>query len=248
MSRGPSQLLAPLARLAAELGPTLVPIGTEELLRSITETARRLFNAEACSVALLNEAEDELHFIMASGSGAASVVGLRMPAGEGIAGWVLISGQPIAIDDVERDSRFASGLAEATGYMPRSLLAMPLETDRGAVGVIEVLDRHRQEEAAAHDMELLSVFARQAALAIESSRVFADFGRVLFAAAATATDSRELGAALRRHAKTAPRPRADFAELAALFFELGRMGAAERLLVTRVASEFVSYLRIRSAP
>jgi GAF domain-containing protein len=239
--------MAQLGRLAADIGPALVPLGNEELLRSITEAACGIFDAAACSVALLNEAEDELHFIMASGSGADTVVGLRMPAGEGIAGWVLMSGQPMAIDDVQQDSRFATSVAERTGYIPTSLLAMPLETDRGAIGVIEVLDRHRQGEAGVHDMELLGVFARQAALAIESSRVFADLGRALFEAAASETQGSELSAALLEHAKTAPRPRADFAELAALFQELGRMGADERMLVTRVANEVISFLRIHSA-
>src|ERR1035437_920311 len=127
--------------------------------------------------------------------------------------------------------RSPSGLAT----YPRRSLQLPLETDRGAIGVIEVLDRHRQGEAGVHDMELLGVFARQAALAIESSRVFADLGRALFEAAASETQGSELSAALLEHAKTAPRPRADFAELAALFQGLGRMGADERMLVPRVA-------------
>jgi hypothetical protein len=74
-------------------------------------------------------------------------------------------------------------------------------------------------------MELLNVFGRQAALAIESSPFIADLGRALFGAAASETESSELGAALRKHAETAPRPRANFAELFALFYELGRMGA-----------------------
>jgi GAF domain-containing protein len=247
MSRTPVRPLTQLARLAADVGPILVPVGNEELLRSITDAARQLFNAAACSLALLNETEDELHFIMASGSGAETVIGLRMPAGQGIAGWVLMSGQPMAIDDVQQDSRFASGVAERTGYMPTSLLAMPLETDRGAIGVIEVLDRHREGEAGVHDMTLLSVFARQAALAIESSRVFSDLGRALFEAAAGETDDHELGAALLKYAESAPRPRADLAELAALFYELGRMGADERRVVTRVVNEFVSFLRLHSA-
>jgi hypothetical protein len=69
----------------------------------------------------------------------------------------------------------------------------------------------------------------------------------LFEAAAGETDDHELGAALLKYAESAPRPRADLAELAALFYELGRMGADERRVVTRVANEFVSYLRLHSA-
>jgi GAF domain-containing protein len=242
-----SNSLAGLAQLAADIGPTLVPAGNEELLRSITESARQLFDAAACSLALLNEDEDELHFIMASGAGADSVIGMRMPAAQGIAGWVLMSGQAIAIDDVQKHPNFAEDFAESTGYVPRSLLVMPLETDRGVIGVIEVLDRHGNDRSETRDMELLGVFARQAALAIESGRLFTDLGRALLEAAGKAAGSTDLGNALRRHALLAPRPRADLAELAGLWHDLGEVGADERLTVTRVASELLAYLRTHRA-
>jgi GAF domain-containing protein len=238
-----SNSLAGLARLAADMGPSLVPAGNEELLRSITESARQLFDAAACSLALLNEDEDELHFIMASGAGADTVIGMRMPATQGVAGWVLMSGQAIAIDDVQKHPRFASDVAENTGYVPRSLLVMPLETERGVIGVIEVLDRHGNDGSETRDMELLSVFARQAALAIESSRLFTDLGRALLEAAGKAAGSTDLGEALRQQARLSPRPRADLAELASLWHDLGQVGADERLTVTRVAGELLAYLR-----
>jgi GAF domain-containing protein len=247
VSPRPKSPLAGLAQLAADMGPALVPAGNEELLRSITESARQIFDAAACSLALVNEQEDELHFIMASGLGADAVIGMRMPAGQGVAGWVLMSGQAIAIDEVRKDPRFAASVAVDTGYVPQTILAMPLETDRGTIGVIEVLDRHWHGDSGTRDMALLSVFARQAALAIESSRVFADLGRALFAAAAKAAAGEELGAALREQAAIAPPPRADLARLAAMFHELGQAGAGERRLVVSVVDEVLAYLRARPA-
>jgi GAF domain-containing protein len=237
--------LAALGRLAADIGPALVPAGHLELLESITEAARRLFDAQACSLALLSEDDSELHFVMASGAGAETVREMRIPAGQGIAGWVVMSGQAIAIDDVTRDPRFASNVAQNTGYVPRSILAMPLATERRVLGVIEVLDRSPERVAASHDMELLALFAGQAALAIESSTVFRDMGRVLLEALADGSADEDLAARLRRHAASAPKPRRHLVELASLFQELGDAGAEEQRLAVRVLREVLAYTRAR---
>ncbi|MFN2488627.1 MAG: GAF domain-containing protein [Actinomycetota bacterium] len=237
--------LGALARLAANVGPALVPAGHLELLRSITSAAQNLFNAAACSLALLDDEEKELTFYVASGAGAEDVVGMRVPVGRGIAGWCVTSGQPIAIADVRKDARFASDVAQSTGYVPRSILAMPLETERRMIGVIEVLDRSSDGREDRRDMELLGMFAEQAALAIENSRVFSDLGRILLAAAADAAAGNGLGRALERAAEDAAGPDADLAELASLFNDLGQAGPEERRVVTHFAREFLAYARER---
>jgi GAF domain-containing protein len=239
----PEPLLEQVGRLAADLGPALAPVGHLELLRSITEAARRLFDAAACSLALLDEAGETLTFHVASGAGAAEVTGLRVPADRGIAGWVVGSGQPVSVADVAADPRFAADVAASTGYVPQSVLAMPLQTDRDVLGVIELLDQRADGPAGRRDMELLGLFAEQAALAIEASRVFADLGRALFRAAAAATDRDDLAAGLDALARRAPGPAADLAELAAAFAELGRLGPAERAAATRLVREFLAYAR-----
>lgn len=247
MSERPQNVLEELARLAAELGPALAPSGHEELLRSTMSAAKNLFDASACSVALLDEETDELVFYVAAGAGEEDIVGMRVPAGRGIAGWVVTSGQPLAIEDVTRDPRFAADVAESTGYVPRSILAMPLETEQRMIGVIEVLDRRSDRPGAERDMELLSLFARQVALAIENSRVFSDLGRALFAAAGRAArDDDSLTRALERAAEDAPGPRGELAELAAHLNELVRMGPAEQRAATSLLREFVSYLKARA--
>jgi GAF domain-containing protein len=231
--------LEDLARLASNLGPAFAPVGHDELLTSITDAAKSLFGAEACSLALLTDDQTELVFYVASGVGAQDVVGMRVPVGRGIAGWVVTSGQPIAISDVTRDPRFARDVAESTGYTPRSILAMPLETERRMLGVIEVLDRSSER---AEDMELLAIFARQAALAIENSRVFSNLGRALLQAAARASGG-DLGAALLATAEEAPPPDVDVAELAAHFHALGILGDEERRAATQLLGHFLDYVR-----
>ena len=139
--------------------------GADVLLISLTELGRRIFDAAACSLAVLEPDEEHLLFRAATGAGADEVRGMRLPVGRGIAGWVVASGQPIAVHDVRADPRFALDVAESTGYVPRSILAAPVLGSAEAVGVMEVLDR--AEPPRPHDMEVLTLLARQAGLALE---------------------------------------------------------------------------------
>jgi GAF domain-containing protein len=244
VSDKPRDVLREVAELAANMGPALTPAAHLELLKSITTAAMSLFGAAACSLALLHEDREELEFYVASGVGAEEVVGMRVPLGQGLAGYVVSSGQPIAIEDVTRDPRFAAAFAAGTGYVPKSILAMPLETDREMLGVIEVLDRRTRGAGleGSGELEMLSLFANQAALAIENSRVFADLGRTLFEAAGAAADTADLTEALDQVARTAPAPSAELAELAALFNRLALVGPQERRLATRIVTEVVSFV------
>lgn len=142
--------------------------GHDELLVSIVEATRERLGAVACSVAVLDG--DELEFRAASGVGAAEVLGLRIPASHGIAGWVATSGQAITVSDVDRDGRFARDTAESTGYVPRTILAVPVETDDEVWGVLEVLDR----DPGSRDTAVAVAAARQVALLLVQARVFAE--------------------------------------------------------------------------
>ena len=238
-------ILVELSQLATDLGPALRPPSYHELLQSIAEAARRIFDAKACSLALLDEEQEILTFHVAAGYGEDQVVGLKVPVNQGIAGWVVTSGQPIAIADVRQDPRFARDVAESTGYVPQAILAMPLETERGMLGVIEVLDRGHDSTSGADDMALLGLFADQAALAIENSRIFGQLGQVLLTAAAQATKAGSLRRSLQLLAEDENNPHAELAELAASFSELTTAGPAERRAATQLVSQFVSYVRSR---
>jgi GAF domain-containing protein len=138
-----------------------------ELLRSIVDAARAIFRAQAASVFLLDEATDELVFEAVSGQGEESLVGRRFPSSTGIAGWVLVTGQPLVLDDVAADPRFAAQAAESTGYVPRAIMAVPLLSGERTLGVLEVLDRPSGERFTADEANLLGMFATQAALALD---------------------------------------------------------------------------------
>ena len=138
-----------------------------ELLQSVVEVARAIFAARAASIFLLDEKADELVFEAVAGHGESTLVGMRFPSARGVAGWVLVTRQPIAIEDVASDKRFASEVAESTGYLPAKLLACPLLHGERSVGVIEVLDPPASRRVSAADLDLLGLFANQAALALD---------------------------------------------------------------------------------
>ncbi len=138
-----------------------------ELLSSVVEVARSIFSARASSVFLLDEEADELVFAAVAGEGQDSLVGRRFPSSTGIAGWVLVTRQPLVIEDVAGDPRFSRKAAESTGYVPRGLMAAPLLHEERALGVLEVLDRPQRSRFTLMEMDLLGLFANQAAIALD---------------------------------------------------------------------------------
>lgn len=137
-----------------------------ELLQSVVEVARAIFGAQASSVFLLDEEADELVFQAVSGQGEEFLVGRRFPAGSGIAGWVVTSGEPMVVDDLTRNSSFDRSLAESTAYVPGALMAAPLIHGDRILGVLEVLDPAPQARSDLGELDLLALFARQAAAAL----------------------------------------------------------------------------------
>ena len=136
------------------------------LLRSIVDVARGIFAARATSITLLDEETNELVFEAVSGEGSDAIVGRRFAANEGIAGWVATSGQSLVLDNVSEDPRFSQDVAADTGYMPKALMAVPLIGDEDVIGVLSVLDRSDAETSGLAQMELLELFAKQAAIAL----------------------------------------------------------------------------------
>lgn len=154
-------------RAAVALGVTGSRDAYRELLGAIVEVARSIFGARASSILLLDEQTDELVFEAVVGEGEGDLLGVRFPAGHGIAGWVLATRTPLIIEDVRNDPRFASDVAEDTGYVPSGLMAAPLLHEERALGVLEVLDRPEQSVFSLAEMDLLGLFANQAAIAVD---------------------------------------------------------------------------------
>ncbi len=136
------------------------------LLRSIVQVARAIFGAKGSSILLLDEDTDELVFAAVASESEQFLVGRRFPSSSGVAGWVASSRTPLVLEDVRSDPRFARDVAEGTGYVPSGLMAVPLLEEERMLGVLQVLDRPQRSRFSLQEMELLGLFASQAAIAL----------------------------------------------------------------------------------
>ena len=154
-------------RAAAAAGSLASEESHKALLQSIVDVARAIFNARASSIFLLDEEAGELVLEAVSGEGQENLVGMRFPSSAGIAGWVLVTRQPLVLDDVTADPRHARNVAERTGYVPKKLMAVPLLHEERTLGVLYVLDRKDEATFTLREMDLHALFAAQAAIGLE---------------------------------------------------------------------------------
>ena len=153
-------------RAAVAAGALAAARGRAPLLQSIADVARAIFGARASSIMLFDTASEELVFEAVSGEGK-DLLGRRMPRDTGIAGWVLGAREPIVIEDVAHDPRFAADIARGTGYVPQGIMAAPLMLEERALGVLSILDRPKRASFSLVELDLLGLFAHQAAVALE---------------------------------------------------------------------------------
>ena len=115
-----------------------------------------------------------LTFDVVIGQTAAKLKQLTLPLGRGIAGLVAVSGQPLAVANAQQDPRHARDIAEQVGYLPNTILAVPVtDADGDVIGVLELLDRQEAPTYSLDDMELLGRFAELCALALAQRRAHA---------------------------------------------------------------------------
>ena len=156
--------------LAAVAGTIAAPMSHGRLLEMIVMTAAHVISSQAAALFLIDPNTEELVFEVALGQQAADVKKFRVPLGQGIAGLVAVTGQPMAVTDAHDDPRQAADIAQAVRYVPKTILCVPLVYNDQVIGVLELLDKKSGESFDPTDIETLGLFANQAAVAIEQSR------------------------------------------------------------------------------
>ena len=150
-----------------------------DALESIVETASDVLDASAASLFLVDEKNEQLIFAVAIGPKAEEVKEFSVPLGQGIAGYVASTGQAISISDAEQDSRFYRSIGESIGYIPNSVICVPLILKDRIIGVLELMDKTDGKSFSVSDMETLGKFGNLAAHTIEESKLTHDM-RYLF--------------------------------------------------------------------
>jgi len=235
-------------------GRAILPRSNDTLLKSIVEAAAKIFGAAAASLLLVNEEEEALEFKVSTGEADRDLVGTKFPYDKGIAGYVFMTGMPIATSNVKEDKRFDQDFAKSTGYVPSSILATPLITsDDRVIGVMEVLDKINAASFDMKDMELMGLFAQQASMAIEQSQQIDEIQDAMVRAltnlvkADKSQPSPELRAVLNEslHRKD---EMVDLLELADLFNQISALGEAERKACIQILEIFANMRKTKTSP
>lgn len=176
-------LIAVLGQLGANLDRDLI-------LRMVLNYAPVLLNAEAASLFLVDEETKDLILYQASSNQTLQSGEIRVPAGKGIIGMVVQTGQTYIVNDVKSDNRHFSEADQATGFETRSILAVPLTTriitlgsERrsttvrtiGGMEVLNKVDGPFTEE----DAQLFRSLANQAATGLAIADIYDDAEKLL---------------------------------------------------------------------
>jgi HD-GYP domain-containing protein (c-di-GMP phosphodiesterase class II) len=179
-----------LNALIAVLGQIGTTLDRDQILRMIINYAPVLLNAEASSLFLADPNTDELVLYHASNNQNLHLEHLRVPAGKGIIGTVVQTGQTIIVNDVKKDERHYGDVDQSTGFVTRSILAVPLTTrqiakgrERGSTGIrtiggleaLNKLDSPFTEE----DAQLFRSLANQAATVLQVADLYTDRNELL---------------------------------------------------------------------
>jgi PAS domain S-box-containing protein len=143
----------------------------EQVLTILMDQTAAMLDAEAGSVSLLNEESGELVFMVAAGPKADEIKGLKLPPGQGIAGWSAQEGHPVLVPDVSKDARWYGQVDQETGFVTRSLLCVPLIAKDRVIGVVQVLNK-RTGTFSEYDLSLLSSLTTVAATALENAQLY----------------------------------------------------------------------------
>ncbi|MEJ2696890.1 MAG: HD domain-containing protein [Candidatus Sulfobium sp.] len=141
------------------------------LLEKIMESALSMTNSDAGSILLADNGK--LVFKVAKGEKSDELVGTAVETGKGIAGWVAETGTPVRVPDVTKDDRFSPDVDARAGHAANSILCVPLKTNSGVIGVLELLNR-KEYPYRERDEEIINYLAEQAAISIIKTRFYED--------------------------------------------------------------------------
>jgi signal transduction histidine kinase len=144
----------------------------ESVLDTAMKFSEEFINAEASSIFELDEEKDELFIRVARGEKKDSIKKVRLKVGEGIAGWVAKTGEPMVVQDTTKEEKFSKKYDQMSGFKTRSLICVPLMLRDKPVGAIQVLNKKNLEPFTDADLEILISLSQQIAVALEKAKLY----------------------------------------------------------------------------
>ena len=221
---------------------------TEPLTRSIADllqiSAAEIKSDEA-SVLVREGDEGDLRFLSAIGRVAEQLLNLTVPAGKGIAGFVLSSGQPMAVADVGEERSFYAGVDQETGYSTQTILATPLRHNGEVIGVLEYINRRGDppyEPFSPAEMDKAALYADAIASLVnahESAKIFRELGDKIVSSDVVAEDLQLIRGWLEGLRDSAEHR--EMMDLAVLVRELASRRDAERRMCREIIESILKY-------
>lgn len=230
-----------------DIGNLLVEPLTRSIEQLLSASAATMGSNEA-SVLIRDGDEGDLRFLAAIGEVADQLREMKVPAGKGIAGFVLSSGQPMVVSDVGGEETFYAEVDKATGYSTQMMLATPLRHNDEVIGVLEYINRSGPppwEPFTPAEMDKAALCADALASlvsAYESAKLFRDLGDRLISEDSDAlVDVRAWLSGVRDTAE-----HKEMMELALLLRELASRGDAERAMCRELLDAVLRFSDSRS--
>jgi signal transduction histidine kinase len=147
------------------------------LLKRILHSAIHAVQGTAGALLLLDPMGQELVFEVVEGLGSTALEGKRMGRDEGLAGWVVTENEPVIVRDVQSDGRFYERVLADMDQEVTSLICVPLTAKGEPLGTVQVLNKASGDPFDDDDLNLLTSFAAQSAIALENTRLYLDLKR-----------------------------------------------------------------------
>ena len=144
-----------------------------KLLTNVMETTKEAFTADAVSMLLIDDHTGDLTFQIALGDVGDEIKEIyRLKKGQGIAGTVALTGEPVNITDAYDHPKFSKDYDKKTNYRTRAMLCVPLKIRGDIIGVIQVINKLTEPFVfSGEELEMLITIASSAAVAVDTAKM-----------------------------------------------------------------------------
>lgn len=176
----------------------------DKLLDRIMNYATSLLEVEATSIWLQDEQTGDLVLQTASGYRSERMRQVRVPAGKGIIGYVMHTGERVLVSNVHDDNRFYHQIDQQSGFVTRSILCVPLrapkielggdqgEVEATIIGGAQALNKRNGEPFSAEDISLFETLASQAATVLQLAKLYERNSKLFFGIIHAVTEAIDL--------------------------------------------------------
>jgi diguanylate cyclase (GGDEF)-like protein len=141
----------------------------EEILGAIMDKMAQFFGPERWSMLMVDDIANELYYAIAVGENTESLKGLRVPMGEGVAGWVASTGNPLVVPDVALDPHWSAFALKHPDLRIKSIACVPVRSGNKTLGVIQLLNS-KLDLLSEYSISFLRILCDYAAIAIQNAR------------------------------------------------------------------------------